>query len=59
MEPTLDLGGTVIRHPVVGDSAYKLKTWLLPVIKDIGALNQDQKKFNKELAKARIVSDHA
>ena len=59
IEPTLDLGGTVIRPLAVGDSAYPLKTWLLPVIKDNGALNQDQKKFNKELAKARIVSEHA
>ena len=59
MEPTLDLGGTVICLLVVGDSAYPLKTWLLPVIKDNGALNRDQKKFNKELSKARIVSEHA
>ena len=59
MEPTLDLRGTVIRPLVVGDSAYPLKTWLLPVIKDNGALNRDQKKFNKELSKARIVSEHA
>ena len=59
MEPTLDMGGTVIRPLVVGDSAYPLKTWLLPVIKDNGALNRDQKKFNKELSKARIVSEHA
>ena len=44
---------------VVGDSAYPLKTWLLLVIKDNGALNQDQKKFNKELAKAQIVSENA
>ena len=52
MEPTLDLGGTVIHPLVVEDSAYPLKTWLLPVIIDNGALNQDQKKFNKEVAKA-------
>ena len=60
MEPTVDLVGSVIRPPplVVGDSAYPLKTWLLPVIKD-GALNGEQKKFNKELSKARIVSEHA
>lgn len=43
MEPTLDLGGTVIRPLVVGDSEYPLKTWLLPVIKDNGTLNRDQK----------------
>lgn len=36
-----------------------MKTWLLPVIKDNGALTRDQKKFNKELSKARIVSEHA
>ena len=59
MEPTLDLGGTVIRPLVLGDSAYPLKTWLLLVIKDNGALNRDQKKFNKKLSKARIVSEHA
>ena len=58
MEPTLDLGGTAIRQLVVGDSAYILKTWPLPVIKDNGALNRDQKKFNKELSNARIVSEH-
>ena len=58
MEPTMDLGGTVIRPLVVGDSAYPLKTWRLPVIKDKSALNQDQKKFNKALAKAQIVSEH-
>ena len=59
MEPTLNLGGTVIHPLVLGDSAYPLKTWLLPVIKENGALNRDQKKFNKELSKAQIVSEHA
>ena len=59
VEPTLDLGGAIIRTLVVGDSAYPLKTWLLPVIKDNSALSQDQKKFNKELTKAQIVSEHA
>ena len=58
MEPTLDLGGTVTCLLVVGDSAYPLKTWLLPVIKDNGALKRDQNKFNKELSK-QIVSEHA
>ena len=59
MEPTLNLGGTVIHLLVLGDSAYPLKTWLLPVIKENGALNRDQKKFTKELSKAQIVSEHA
>ena len=59
MKPTLDLEGTIIRPLVVGDSAYPLKTWLLPVLKDNGALTEDQKKFNKELSKARIISEHA
>ena len=58
MEPTLDLAGTVIRPFVVGDSAYPLKTWLLPVIKDNGGLTEDQKKFNKELSKSRIIAEH-
>ena len=59
MEPTLNLGGTVIHLLVLGDSVYPLKTWLLPVIKENGALNRDQKKFTKELSKAQIVSEHA
>ena len=59
MEPTLDLGGTVIRPLVLGDSEYPLKTCLLPVIKDNEALNGGQKKFNKELSKAQMVSEHA
>ena len=37
----------------------KLKKHNLPVIKDNGALNRDHKKFTKELAKARMVSEHA
>ena len=59
MEPTLDLHGTVIRPMIVGDSAYPLKPWLLRPFKDNGALNQDQRNFNRELSKARIVSEHA
>lgn len=59
MEPTMDLNGTVIRPLIVGDSAYPLKTWLLRPFKDNGALTQEQKKFNKELSKARIISEHA
>jgi len=34
-------------------------TWLLRPIKDNGALNQHQRHFNKELSKARVVSEHA
>ena len=59
MEPTVDLNGTVIRPLIVRDSAYPLKTWLLRPAKDNGTLTQEQKKFNKQLSKARIVSEHA
>ena len=59
MEPTMELNGTVIRPLIVGDSAYPLKTWLLRPVKDNGTLTREQKKFNKQLSKARIVSEHA
>ena len=59
MELTLALNGTVIRPLIVGDSAYPLKTWLLRPVKDNGTLTREQKKFNKQLSKARIVSEHA
>ena len=59
MEPSKDLNGTVIRPLIVGDSAYPLKTWLLRPVKDNGTLTHEQKKFNKQLSKARIVSEHA
>ena len=58
-EPTVDVNGTIIRPLIVGDSAYPLKPWLLCPFKDNGALNREQKKFNEELSKARIVSEHA
>lgn len=54
MEPTV-----VIRPLIGGDSAYPLKTWLLRPVKDNGTLTREQKKFNKQLSKARIVSEHA
>ena len=59
VEPTVDVNGTIVRHLIVGDSAYPLKPWLLCPFKDNGALNREQKKFNEELSKARIVSEHA
>ena len=49
----------VIRPLIGGDSAYPLKTWLLRPVKDNGTLTREQKKFNKQLSKARIVSEHA
>ena len=54
----MDLNGTVMRPLIVGDSAYPLKTWLLRPVKDNGTLTREQKKFNKQLSKARIVSEH-
>lgn len=58
-EPTADINGTIVCPLIVGDSAYPLKPWLLCPFKDNGALNREQKKFNEELSKARIVSEHA
>lgn len=58
-EPTVDVNGTIVRPLIVADSAYPLKPWLLCPFKDNGALNREQKKFNEELSKARIVSEHA
>lgn len=59
MEPTVDINGTTVRPLIVGDSAYPLTTWLLRPMKDNGALDQHQRHFNKELSKARVVSEHA
>ncbi|XP_068757488.1 uncharacterized protein [Montipora capricornis] len=59
MEPIMDLTGTVIQPLIVGDSAYPLKTWLLCLVKDNRTLTREQKKCNKQLSKARIVSQHA
>ena len=58
-EPTLDLSGTVVRPFILGDSAYPKRNWLLQPFKVTGHLNGDQRKYNKELSKARIVSEHA
>lgn len=59
MEPIMDLNGTVIRPLIVGDSAYPLKTWLLCPVKDSETVIREEKKFDKQLSKARIVSEHA
>ena len=59
MEPTFDLGGTVVRPLIVGDTAYPNKTWLIRPYKDNGGLTRDQRKFNREVSKAGIVSEHA
>ena len=58
-EPKADVNGTIVRPLIVGDSAYPLKPWLLCPFKDNGALSRVQKKFNEELSRARIVSEHA
>ena len=38
MEPTFDLGGTVARPLIVGDTAYPTKHWLIQTCKDTGGL---------------------
>lgn len=59
VEPTVDVNGTTVRPLIVGDSAYPLKEWLLCPFKDNGALTREQKNFNEELSRARIVAEHA
>ena len=59
MEPTFDSGGTEVRPLIVGDTAYLNKTWLIRPFKDNGGITRDQRKFNREVSKARIVSEHA
>ena len=54
-----DLGGTVVRPLMVEDTAYPNKTLLIQPFKDTGGLTHDQRKFNRELSKARIVTEHA
>ena len=58
-EPTVDVYGTIVPPLIVGDSAYSIKQWLRCLFKDNGALSREWKKFNEELSKARIVSEHA
>ena len=58
MEPTFDLGGIVVCPLIVGDTAYPNKTWLIQSFKDNGGLTRDQRKYNREVSKARIVSKH-
>ena len=38
MEPTFDIGGTVVRPLIVGDTAYPTKRWLIRPYKDTGGL---------------------
>ena len=38
MEPTFDLGGTVVRPLIVGDTAYPTKRWLIRPCKDTDCL---------------------
>ena len=38
MEPTFDLGGTVVRPLIVGDTAYPTKLWLIRQCKDTDGL---------------------
>ena len=59
MEPTFDLGGTIVRPLIVEDTAYPNKTWLIRPFKDDGGLTRAQRNFNREISKARIVSEHA
>ena len=38
MEATFDMGGTVVRPLIVGDTAYFTKRWLIRPYKDTGGL---------------------
>ena len=46
-------------YHILGDSAYKLMEHLLVPFKNNGRLNIQQKRFNKELSRARIVIENA
>ena len=59
MEPTFDLGGTIERPLIMGNTAYLNKTWLIQPFKDTGGVTHYQRNFNQEVSRVRIVSEHA
>ena len=44
---------------VLGDPAYPLLSWLMKAFPDNGSLSREQRTFNYQLSKARVVVEHA
>ena len=58
-EPTIEIKGTDLRPLIVGDSAYPLKTWLICPFRYNGVLTPEQRRFNRELSRGRVVIEQA
>ena len=46
-------------HFIIGDSAYPVRTWLIPPFKDNGHLTIIQRRFNKAVSSSRQVVERA
>ena len=57
--PCVTVNNTLIRPILLGDSAYPLTPWLMKPFSDTGSLTEDQKRFNYELSRARVVVERA
>ena len=56
--PLQNINGVDVAPYIVGDGAYPLSEWLLKPYPRIGVLAQDEKRFNKEISKARVKVEH-
>ena len=56
--PRIDIDGNDIGPYLVGDSAYPLTPWLIKPFPE-GTNDPDEKTFNKELSRARVVVERA
>ena len=59
MEPTFDLGRTVVRQLIVETLLIQKKPGLSDHLRNNGGITRHQRKFNQEVSKARIVSENA
>ena len=56
--PLQNINGVDVAPYIVGDGAYPLSEWLLKPYPRTGVLAQDEKRFNKEISKARVKVEH-